>query len=237
MRLVDERRFAIFCGAIILTILAVINQNIKLNTEEKQTMIEIPQSTQEILIIQPIPKEELILKEPKQYYDIPLSHELQDFTKEMCDKYDVTFETILGIMKVESDFDHNNSTPNNSESGSSDGILQLNTNRKADIRWYAELTGIENFDPNNIYHNIEGGVAIYKSYKIYWENKGYTGEELIRVTCNSYNMGVSGFRKYIRNTGKISRAYDRAVIKYKNKLLTEGKNEQSEISSNEESRK
>lgn len=155
------------------------------------------------------------------YYDVPLSHELQDYVREICEEYDVDMEIILGIMKTESDFRHNVSSKNNIGGGRSVGVTQLNENY---IDWYGELTELcEGFDINNIHHNILGGVLVYKFYKDYWERQGYEGDELIIHSLNSYNMGIQGFKNYKRKYNAISRSYDKKVLNYKNNLTKKEK--------------
>lgn len=151
-------------------------------------------------------------KEEELYYDVPLSYKIQNYIKEICKTYEVDIETVLAIMKIESNFQQNLKTKNNIGGGYSIGLCQLNNNY---IDWFSEITGIEDFDIDNIYHNIEGGIAVYKHYKNYWKNQRYSGEELIIRTLNSYNMGLSGYQNYITRTGLISRSYDKKILKYK----------------------
>ena len=197
-------------------------QNILISTEEN-VLIKPIQHTYKIKTNQFEQIKQLVVKvieilkntvEENTYYQIPLSYELQNYIKETCEKYDVDVKLVLGIMKTESTFNHNVSSKNNSGGGSSCGIMQLNTARKSYIKWYGELTGIgDSFDYRNIYHNIEAGIAVYKYYRNYWEVKGYKGTELNIRALNSYNMGIANFERYIRNTGSISRSYDKKVYK------------------------
>lgn len=150
------------------------------------------------------------------YYDIPLSHELQDYVREVCEEYDVDMEVMLAIMKTESDFRQDVKSKNNIGGNYSVGICQLNNNYTG---WFGELTGLgDEFNINNIHHNILGGVLVYKFYKDYWERQGYEGDELIIHSLNSYNMGIQGFKNYKRKHNIISRSYDKKVLKYKNNL-------------------
>ena len=144
------------------------------------------------------------------YYDILLQKELQDYIKQLCQKYEVNTEIILAIMKTESEFKHEISSLNQSEGGRSVGISQLNENY---IDWYCKLTGINNFDITNIKNNIEGGVAVFKYYYDYWKQRGYVGKELEIYALNSYNMGVQGYQNYLKRYGNISRSYDQKVFR------------------------
>lgn len=148
------------------------------------------------------------------YYDVPLSQELQDYTREICEEYDVDVEIILGIMKTESDFRHNVSSKNNIGGKRSVGITQLNENH---VNWYRELTQNNSFNINNIKDNIKGGVLVYHNYKSYWQKQGYEGEELISRSLLAYNRGVNGSKKYIKKNG-INHNYVTKVLNYKNNL-------------------
>ena len=150
------------------------------------------------------------------YYDVPLSHELQDYIREVCKEYDVDMEVMLGIMKTESDFRHNIKSKNNIGGNYSVGICQLNNNY---TDWVGKLTGLnDEFDINNIHHNILGGVLVYQFYRDYWEKQGYSGKELNIHILNSYNMGIQGFKNYKKKYSVTSRSYDKKVLNYKNNL-------------------
>ncbi len=150
------------------------------------------------------------------YYNIPLSYNIQDHIRETCERYDVDTGDVVSIMKIESGFEHNTKTKNNISGGYSIGIMQLNNNYAS---WYREITGIDNFDINNIYHNIEGGISVYSNYRGYWKERGFVGCELTIRGLNSYNMGIAGFEDYVKKTGSISRSYDRRVLSYKEEEL------------------
>lgn len=151
----------------------------------------------------------------KTYYRIILEKELQDYIQEICQKYDVDTEIMLAIIKTESNFRHDLSSANQSEAGRSIGICQLNENY---LDWYSVLTGIKDFNINDIKDNIEGGIAVYKYYRDYWKERGYNGEELEIYALNSYNMGIQGFTRYVSKYKNISRSYDKKVLKYKEEL-------------------
>lgn len=155
------------------------------------------------------------------YYNVPLSYELQDFIRDKCKKYEVNMETILSIMFVESNFNKEAKSKNNIGGNCSVGIMQLNNNY---VNWFAELTDIKDFNINNVYHNIEGGIAVYKNYRDYWEQKGYKDKKLEIYTLNSFNMGTRGYRNYISRTKNIRRSYDRKILNYKEEELCEATN-------------
>lgn len=135
------------------------------------------------------------------YYDIDLPIDLQDYVREVCSKYNMDLELALAIMCVESKFDIKAKSKNKSGKGYSVGLMQINTGNKAYIEWYGELTRIEKFNPDNVYHNIEAGIAVYKDYEKLWQERGYEGEELMKITLLSYNRGVTGARMYMERYG------------------------------------
>ncbi len=149
------------------------------------------------------------------YYNVPLSHELQNHIIQTSSKYNVNPENIFAIAKVESNFKQHVKCSNNIGGNYSVGIMQLNNNY---TNWYKEITDIDNFDITNVYHNIEGGIAVYNYYKRYWKNQGYEGRDLVIRSLNSYNMGIAGFEDYIKKTGFVSRSYDRKILDYKEEL-------------------
>jgi len=148
------------------------------------------------------------------YYNVPLSYELQDFIRDKCKEYEVNMKVILSIMSVESDFTQEIKSKNNIGGNYSVGIMQLNNNH---IDWFAELTNIKEFDINNIYHNIEGGIAVYKNYNDYWRQKGYKDKELKRITLLSYNRGICGAKKHMN----LNDDYIEKVIEVKYNIIKE----------------
>jgi hypothetical protein len=55
-------------------------------------------------------------------------------------------------------------------------------------------------------------------YKEQWDNIKDTNELRIRF-LNSYNCGEFGYKRYIRKTGKISRAYDKKILTFRKNLI------------------
>jgi hypothetical protein len=149
--------------------------------------------------------------------NIDLSEELQRFTYDTCEKYDMDYMYVLSVMATESEFKSKAKSKNQVGGGHSISYMQLNNQY---IEWYIELTGIKDFNIWNEKHNIEGGIAVLKFYRDYWKNnvEDISEEELWYFALNSYNMGINGFKSYVRDTGEISRHYDRKVMKNKIKL-------------------
>ena len=168
------------------------------------------------VMITPTPMPTEIIKPTpvkKRIYNIKLSKDLQEYTRNICKKSNWNFELILGLLYVESNFKIKCRSHN--RNGTTDkGIAQINS---GSVSWYRKLVGKSNFSPYNPYHAIDGCVKSLNYYRKFWRSKGISENVNIYV-LNSYNMGVGGYRKYLRHNG-ISRSYDRKVYKYRNFLL------------------
>jgi len=134
------------------------------------------------------------------YRDIDLDDEYQIYIYEWCKKLQLDYDIALAKIQLESRFDVNARGYNKNDQGqitSTDyGLCQINS---GNLNWCNELAGREVDVVNDVYDNIECALRIYKSYQDYWNDKGYTGYELNIRTLNSYNLGISGFSKYIEN--------------------------------------
>jgi hypothetical protein len=155
-----------------------------------------------------------------QLYDIPLSQELQEYTFEICKKYKIDYVFVLSVMQTESEFKSYDKCKNQVGGGYSVGLLQINDQY---IDWYKELINVEDYDIYDDKQNIETGVAILRCYKNYWIKQEITDEDTLWCyVLNSYNMGIEGYKNYIKNTSEISRDYDKKTLKNKIKLEIDG---------------
>ena len=96
------------------------------------------------------------IEEPGVYYDIPLSHELQDFLREECEKRGIPIEYALAIMTVE----NTSFNPERVNSTNDYGLWQINIGNHNYIR---EHLG-KDLDFTNPYDNIEAGVFWISRY-------------------------------------------------------------------------
>lgn len=84
------------------------------------------------------------------YYNVPLSHELQDFIRFYCTEYEVSMDLVIALVDVESSF-----RPSVISKTNDYGYMQLNKCNHEDLT--AEL-GITDFlDP---YQNLQGGIYL-----------------------------------------------------------------------------
>ena len=130
--------------------------------------------------------------------DISLDLEYQKYIYNRCVELDLDYELALAKISLESNFDINARGYNKDSEGnikSTDiGLMQVND---GNVEWVNELVGRELDIYNNVYDNIDAGLAIYKHYKSYWVSRGYVDRELDFRSLNSYNRGIQGLKSYM----------------------------------------
>lgn len=162
---------------------------------------------------------EKYIEDNKYYYNelIPLDEEIQQFTYELAKQYDIEVELIFAVMKCESDFNQSCKSYN-SKINYDIGIMQINS-RNIKKGWVTSLLGREVDVENNIYDNIEGGVAILNHYLHAWDGCGYSDDRVLRMGLNSYNFGVAGYKRYMnRGNNWNSWYYAKKILKAKESL-------------------
>lgn len=137
----------------------------------------------------------------KQYERIKLSREWQEYTYEMCLKYNVPYEIILGLMGAETGWDVNIGV---SDNGIYYGIGMVHMEyNKSNCREY----GFELCSP-------AGGV---EAVCLIMSQKLNTFEDIDKALI-AYNRGNGGARKLFRK-GIYSTAYDRRIHEITNGML------------------
>lgn len=135
----------------------------------------------------------------KQYLDIPLSEEIQDYIRELSLEYDVPFELLIAIMETESNFQSDLISSTNDY-----GIMQIN---KVNHKWLKEELGITDFLDTK--QSILCGTYIISG--LYHK---YDGD--LHKSLTAYNRGEGGMRK-VWKKGTRSTSYSRKVVdKYEN---------------------
>ena len=149
----------------------------------------------------------MISSEPKIYWknddfkalDIPLDEDLQCFTYELCNAYDIDYIFILAVMETESNYQ-----PDLISAADDYGLMQIN---RINHKQLQEKLGITDFlDP---YQNIRAGC--YTMRKLF---EKYQKPELVLM---AYNMGEGGAKKLWKN-GVYSSNYSEKVMKIQKKL-------------------
>jgi len=174
------------------------------NDFQKHSEIQVVEDTN------PEPTQEEIIS-PK-IYDIPLSDDLQQYIWNLGEKYDLSYELILAVIKTESDFD----TQAISYDNSSYGLMQLNHINTID--WLAKEVGIDDFDPFNPYHNLEAGIWYLAWLRDYWQRQDLSEEDRFALVLLSYNRGIEGAKRYVKETGKMTHKYVEKIQEYKTRL-------------------
>jgi soluble lytic murein transglycosylase-like protein len=146
------------------------------------------------------------------YYDIPLSEDIQDYIFQISNQYDIPSNLIIALVDIETGGTFDNTLRSKNDNGSSDwGLCQLNSYYHD---YFGDLIGEKDFDAGNAYHNLHAGVAYLSVLRDSYKGE-YTNYELMTRYLNSYNMGVAGYKRYIEDTGKISRSYSERILSKK----------------------
>ena len=136
---------------------------------------------------------EVVEVQPRQYYDVPLSFELQDYLRECCEARGIPIALALATIEVESDFrsDIVSSTDDY-------GLMQINI---CNHDYLKEELGITDFlAPMD---NINAGT--------YWLSRYYPRYG-IEQTAMCYNLGEGGAKKLFKK-GVYSTDYSKKILK------------------------
>ena len=136
------------------------------------------------------------------YYDIPLSKELQDYTRKICKKYSNVDETLVyALIKQESNFRVNALGDN----GKSKGLMQIQE------MWHKERMkklGVDSLMTAK--GNIRVGIDILSEKIDKYDDLG--------KALTAYNAGDSGAYKYYFSKGIYANDYAKKIIKNKDKF-------------------
>ena len=128
------------------------------------------------------------------YYDVPLSHELQDYIFALCEKKNVPSRLVIAMIETESSFrsDVISSTDDY-------GLMQINA---CNHEWMSKKYGVTDFlDP---YQNVLCGISYIAGHL-----KNCDGN--IEMALMSYNMGGYG-ASLLWEQGVYSTAYSRKIV-------------------------
>lgn len=141
-----------------------------------------------------IPKAEKL--QLKEYFDVPLSYDLQDFIAELCEVYHVDPAIVTAMIYKESTY----RADAMGDSGKSYGLMQIQK------RWHEarmDKLGVDDLlDP---YQNVAVGIDFLAELI-----KKYDGN--VEKALVAYNMGASGAYKNCFSKGIYSSKYSRAVL-------------------------
>lgn len=127
------------------------------------------------------------------YYDCPLSCDLQDYIRMLCEKNDIPMSLIIALIDVESSF-----RPNVVSETNDYGLMQINIGNH---KWLYENYGITNiFDP---YQNIFSGITLL--------SEKYDGVQSLNKSLMVYNLGISK-AKQLWAQGVYETSYTKKVL-------------------------
>lgn len=167
-------------------------------SSEPLTLIKAPVEPE----IEPVPVTPV--EEPDEpYFDVPLSHELQDYIRELCEERGVPMSLILAMIETESAFKADIVSKSNDY-----GLMQIN---KINHEWLSRTYNITDFlDP---YQNVYCGVVILSQH--------YRKYQDVDKALMAYNLGESGAKRRW-NKGVYETTYTitikSAMEKYENEI-------------------
>ena len=127
------------------------------------------------------------------YYDCPLSCDLQDYIRILCEKNDIPMSLIIALIDVESSF-----RPNVVSETNDYGLMQINIGNH---KWLYENYGITDiFDP---YQNIFSGITLL--------SEKYDGVQSLNKSLMVYNLGI-GKAKQLWAQGVYETSYTKKVL-------------------------
>lgn len=141
-----------------------------------------------------------VLEDEFQGYNLPINKDLQKYIKGLCDKYNLSFEMVLAVIKQESDFE-----TNNNKNGSDYGLMQLNK-PSGTMKWLAKEVEeddsftIDRFKWSDPYHNATAGVWYLNWIRDRLIENGYTSQEqLFPRMLILYNRGLGNGIAYLKS--------------------------------------
>lgn len=150
------------------------------------TLIAVP-------VVAEVERGECIRQDPAPYepvtYRVPLAPELQSYTAEMCDLYDVPLELAYAVMQVESGF----TVAAHSSTGDY-GLMQINS---INAGWLEDELGVT--DLLDAHQNIQAGCYMLGKYLSEYEGN-------VNCALMAYNLGTAGAKK-AWSAGTYSTAY------------------------------
>lgn len=139
-----------------------------------------------------VAEEQVEVVEPK-YYDIPLSHELQDYLRECCEARDIPIALALAFIDVESDF-----RPELISESNDYGLMQINIGNH---EYITEQLGVTDYlAPMD---NINAGT--------YWLSRYYPRYDIEQAAI-CYNRGEGKAKQFFKQ-GIYSTTYSKEILK------------------------
>jgi soluble lytic murein transglycosylase-like protein len=136
----------------------------------------------------PVPVPTSAPVQTRKYFDVPLSHDVQDHIFTECEKYDISPAVIVAMIDHESDFD----TYNLGDDGRAAGLMQIQA--KWHLKRMIKLDCTDLFDP---YQNITVGVNYLAELLDKYD--GDIAKALVAYNQGSYKGTITNYAKEILN--------------------------------------
>lgn len=134
---------------------------------------------------------------------------MQAYAREVALQYDLAPELVLAVIETES------SWKPSADNGKCAGLMQLNINTSG---WIAKELGIAG-NRKDYRQNIQMGCYYLNYLRDAWYQKGATDEDALYLMLLSYNRGMGGATKYVKNHSDYTKdAYCKKVIGIKWRL-------------------
>jgi hypothetical protein len=146
------------------------------------------------------------------FYDVPISKDLQKFTRDLCGD-DVSFELILAIMYKESGFDASKVSKTNDY-----GIMQINKGNFNNVSRYIKEEYNTSFDWEDPYQNIAAGVYWFRTVRGEMLSYGFSEEQIFPISILAYNMGAPKARQYLKTHKATDWGYVKDISSIKTKI-------------------
>lgn len=132
--------------------------------------------------------------------NIPLSADLQEYTWNLCQEYDVPFEVVLAVMEQESNFNVHVRDNVNYNGTRDRGLMQINS-----VNW--SWLQAEGLDVNDTKQNIEAGVLILSRFI----EKYPLEQSLVAYQCGEGRMKQKGLTSTGYSAKMLARSQDFAL--------------------------
>lgn len=147
--------------------------------------------------IEPVEQVEEVSPEPKrpQIPNLGLDDKLLDYIWQKSLGVNLSYELILAIIQIESNYGKDKINKNKNGSVDS-GLLQVNSSM---VPFLSKLAGIKKVDPMNNQHSIDMGIALLLYEREYFRSLDMSEEMVFDAVIVAYNRGRGNTIKYIEN--------------------------------------
>ncbi len=159
----------------------------------------------------PVKEEKVLINESKKphYDNIPLDDEILQYTWDLSQEKNLSYEMVLALIYVESSFQKDVISPTHDY-----GLTQIH---QSNIKDFAINASIENVKPLDPKQNVKMAIYHLSYLRDYWVQQGYSDEDTYNMTLLSYHKGIAGANKWVRERGMNSEYVDK-ISEYKSEI-------------------